>query len=62
MYGEKVHVGDRVEVAPHLDRWMRGDRFGVVEHINRRGAVFVKMDRSGDLSQFAPSNLRRVVQ
>jgi len=25
-----ARVGDRVELAPHLDRWMMGDRMGTV--------------------------------
>lgn len=23
-------LGERIELAPHLDRWMMGDRYGVV--------------------------------
>ena len=26
-----IHIGSRVELAPHLDLWMRGARYGVVE-------------------------------
>jgi hypothetical protein len=38
------HVGDRVELAPHLDLWMRGARFGTVSKITRNG-VRVDLDR-----------------
>jgi hypothetical protein len=41
----------RIQLAPHLDDWMRGDRFGDVEGvtITRKGAVtlHVKLDKSG---------------
>lgn len=43
----------RVELAPHLDAWMQGDRYGVVqrEYRNRRGqnVCLVLMDRSNKL-------------
>lgn len=29
--------GDRVEFAPHTDRWMRGDRYGTVLAVNVKG-------------------------
>lgn len=36
----------RVELAPHLDAWMAGDRFGnVVKVTDKR--IHVRMDRSG---------------
>ena len=41
-------VGQRVELHPALDRWMRGDRFGTVEKVGRKN-VQVRMDRSGAL-------------
>jgi hypothetical protein len=36
----------RVEIAPHLDLWMRGDRYGTVV---RRGkhVTHVRLDKSG---------------
>jgi hypothetical protein len=45
--------GKRVEIAPHFDRWMQGDRYGRI--ISSRGTlpsgdpavIYVKMDRSG---------------
>lgn len=44
-YGEvKVwHPGDRVEIHPGCDLWMRGAKFGTVEFIGT-GKVQVKMD------------------
>ena len=33
---EQFTVGDRVELHPATDRWMRGDRFGTVSKLGRR--------------------------
>lgn len=50
--------GQRVEAAPHTDAWMKGDRMGTVERIGRRDLrIYVRMDRSGKLLSFVPSNL-----
>ncbi len=56
---EQFTVGDRVELHPATDRWMRGDRFGTVAKLGRR-YVHVKLDRSGDTRQFAPENVVRL--
>lgn len=53
---ETIAVGDRVELHPATDRWMRGDRFGEVVKLGRR-YVHVKLDRSGDTRRFAPENV-----
>jgi hypothetical protein len=53
---EQFTVGDRVELHPATDRWIRGDRFGEVVKLGRR-YVHVKLDRSGDTRQFAPENV-----
>ena len=52
-------IGDRVELSPHLDRWMMGDRFGVVVR-NGRIHVHVKLDRSGSTIAFNPTNLKSI--
>ena len=44
-------IGKRVEIAPHLDEWMRGDRFGAIERVTRR-SIHVRMDKSGRLLKF----------
>lgn len=46
--GEIVAEGQRVELHPATDVWMRGDRYGVIEHI-MRGSEYarVRFDRSG---------------
>jgi hypothetical protein len=38
-------VGRRVQLAPHLDAWMRGDRYGTVVRVTAAGLV-VELDRS----------------
>jgi hypothetical protein len=45
-YGEKpadFRAGDRVELHPGCDLWMRGARFGTVTKVGRK-FVTVKMD------------------
>lgn len=56
---EQFAVGDRVELHPATDRWMRGDRFGTVVKLGRR-YVHVALDRSGDTRQFSPENVVRL--
>lgn len=34
IYSRIILVGDRVALAPHLDLWMAGIRFGTVESIS----------------------------
>jgi len=54
------NVGDRVELAPHLDRWMMGDRFGEIVKIGRR-YLHVKLDVSGKVLNVVPENIGRKV-
>ena len=43
-------IGKRVALHPHLDAWMRGDRYGVVEVYRRRTQSYgVRLDVSGKL-------------
>lgn len=50
------NVGDRIELAPHLDRWMMGDRFGEIVKIGRR-YLHVKMDASEKVINVVPENV-----
>ena len=64
-------IGQRVELHPATDRWMRGDRFGVVIGIGRRREYIntatkaveqerplrIKLDRSGAVLRFHPTNV-----
>jgi hypothetical protein len=49
-------VGDRVELSPATDWWMRGDRFGEVVKIGRF-YLHVKLDRSELIHKFVPENI-----
>jgi len=44
MDGAEVRPGDRIEIHPAHDLWMRGARLGTVKRINPNGLAVVKMD------------------
>jgi hypothetical protein len=44
MYGDKLSVGDRVELHPSLDLWMMGARFGTVERCSGNTTAVVRLD------------------
>ena len=46
-----VKVGDRIQLPPHTDAWMMGDRYGTVVKVGR-SIIHVKMDRSGRVRWF----------
>jgi len=46
-----------VELHPGTDRWMMGDRFGVVTGVNKIGMVRVRLTRSGKSFWFHPDNI-----
>lgn len=43
-----ANIGKRVELAPHLDRWMQGDRYGTIVSTHASDYT-VHLDKSGDL-------------
>ena len=45
--GNGYHVGDRVEIHPGTDLWMRGARYGLVigRSLTERDRVRVELDR-----------------
>ena len=49
-------VGDRVQLHPATDRWMRGDRYGIITKLGRKYAT-VRLDKSGATLTFLPSDL-----
>lgn len=61
-------VGDRVEVAPRFDRWMKGDRYGEIigfrhqrlRHEEPVTYVQVLMDKTEDKPFFYPHDLTLV--
>lgn len=48
--------GTRVQLHPGTDRWMRGDRFGVVKSVGRLYAM-VEMDRSSHVVKVRPEDI-----
>ena len=49
-------IGDRVELHPATDAWMRGDRFGQITKIGSK-FYHVLMDRSRRILRVPPRNL-----
>lgn len=49
-------VGQRVELHPGTDRWMMGDRLGVVSRMSA-SHVWVKLDVSRKTLPFNPENI-----
>lgn len=49
MEGRQFGVGDRVEIHPRFDLWMRGARFGTVRSVHETGngriLIKVKLDK-----------------
>jgi len=39
-------IGDRIQLSPATDAWMRGDRYGEIVKVTRQN-FHVKMDKSG---------------
>ncbi len=59
-----MRIGERVELHPGTDAWMRGDRYGeivaVVEQHGRVMSVRVRMDKSGRVLRLDPSRVEAV--
>ena len=55
---EQFSVGDRIELAPHVDRRIRGDRYGEIVKIGGR-FLHVLMDRSEKVLYVVPENVGR---
>jgi hypothetical protein len=55
-------VGKRVEIAPHFDRWIAGDRYArVISAEGSSGVALlfkIKFDKSGIEQVFADTNFR----
>ncbi len=52
--------GDRVQLAPHHDLWMRGAKYGTVERIGRR-AVHVRLDVTRRLARLSPEDIGELI-
>ena len=59
LFMAQFNVGDRIQVLPHVDRWMQGDRYGNVTKIGHK-FVHVSMDMSGGIAIFSPENIKKV--
>lgn len=54
-------VGDRVEISPHLDLWMRGARFGTVtKYVPQTKFVSVRLDKLGRTKIFGLDDVRKL--
>ena len=64
----RMIIGDRVEIAPRFDDWMRGDRYGEIvgfRHQRLGGEeaqtyVQVQLDKSGKKPYYYPRDLTLV--
>lgn len=60
LFLSSFEVNDRVELAPHLDAWMMGDRYGYVDKVGRV-YVHVRCDVSGKIRMIHPENLTQII-
>jgi HSP20 family molecular chaperone IbpA len=61
MRKEGFAVGQRVEVSPAYDIWMRGDRFGVIIGVTAK-SVSVRMDKSNKVLRVTrPTGIYQVI-
>ena len=62
-YGrEDLQTGQRVELHPGTDRWMRGDRYATIQRVTTRGQrrYWLLFDKSNALKAFSASNVRPI--
>lgn len=52
-------TGERVELHPAHDAWMRGDRYATVERVGR-SLVWVRSDKSQRLRWMHPNSLAKL--
>jgi hypothetical protein len=58
-----MNVGERIQMHPATDHWMRGDRYGFVSAVARRAskskeaAYWVRLDKSNRLVKVTESLL-----
>jgi hypothetical protein len=59
--GSEQYLGARVQLSPHLDRWMMGDKYGEVVSFGRHPRTArVKLDKSGKTLLFKLTDLEMV--
>ena len=54
------HVGDRVELHPATDLWMRGARFGSVAKLGRK-YLTIELDLLARTVKVAPGNIYKII-
>jgi hypothetical protein len=64
---DEFSVGDRVQLHPATDSWMKGDRYGeIVGYVRTSSPLHtvlyyrVKLDKSGAQLKFSPGNLMAI--
>jgi len=51
-------IGQRVQLHPATDRWMMGDRWGVITKVNVEQTILrIKLDVSGKTLSFHPKDV-----
>lgn len=56
----RLQIGERVQLHPATDHWMRGDRYAEVLGFTRMANVRVRLERSGRTAIVHPDNLTPV--
>lgn len=52
--------GNRIELHPACDLWMRGARFGTVQKVSRK-MLTVKLDMLARAIRVAPANVGKII-
>lgn len=60
--GDNLSSGTKVELHPATDTWMRGDRFGDIIGLDKKGNYLVRLILSGRKARIHPSNILRMRQ
>jgi hypothetical protein len=55
----KLNKTNRVEMAPHTDEWMQGDRYGDIRARRNNGEVLVRLDKSRRLIWVKPEHIAK---
>ena len=58
---KRMKPGDRIELHPATDHWMRGDRYGTIVYIAKTGSIYVLLDKSRRRIRLHPDNVGRLV-
>lgn len=57
--------GQRVQLHPATDAWMRGDRYGQIVHVSQRGDIcryHVLMDKSNKTLRVAADDILEAIE